>query len=315
MEALLAEEWAKVEEMLGSRPQLVGDALSMREQYRALAEQTNAASPLTPNVHVEDRMANKNVMVRVYKRVKETKPIPVGVYFHGGGFCCGDLDSEDPFCRMLVERYCCLIVSVGYRLAPEHKSPAQVEDAVAAWDWAIGNASKLGGDPNRYFTIGQSAGGNLALATAHLLIEQGRRSEIKGVAALVPLTVHHENVPPHHTDSHRSHQECADGPVNTAHAMATFLESVEAKEDDPGVFVLLSQHLNLFPPTYIAVCEIDPLRDDGILMANALQQAGVPVRLHQYHGLPHVFWAFGCPPPSGDFIGDVLAGVDFILRA
>jgi versiconal hemiacetal acetate esterase len=88
---------------------------------------------------------------------------------------------------------------------------------------AIGNASKLGGDPNRYFTIGQSAGGNLALATAHLLIEQGRRSEIKGVAALVPLTVHHENVPPHHTDSHRSHQECADGPVNTAHAMATFL--------------------------------------------------------------------------------------------
>ncbi|KAE8382434.1 lipase/esteras-like protein [Aspergillus bertholletiae] len=315
MEDRLAGEWAKIEETLGCRPQLVGDALAMRDQYRALAEQANVTSPSTPTVHVEDITVNQNVTVRIYKPLEQMKPVPVGLYFHGGGFCCGDLDSEDPFCRMVVERYGCIIVSVGYRLAPEHKSPAQIEDAVVAWDWAIRNASTIGGDVSRYFTFGQSAGGNLALATAHLLIEQGRRSEIKGVAALVPLTVHHENVPSHHTDSHQSHQECADGPVNTAHAMATFLESVEAKEDDPGVFVLLSQHLNLFPPTYIAVCEIDPLRDDGILMANALQQAGVPVKLDQYHGLPHVFWAFGCPPPSGDFIGDVVSGVDFILNA
>jgi len=131
------------------------------------------------------------------------------------------------------------------------------------------------------------------LATAHLLIDQGRRSEIKGVAALVPITVHPKNVPSHHESRHRSYQECANGPVNTANAMATFLgkdypitryqgprkilkfaESVEAMEDDPSVFVLLSRHLEVFPPTYIAVCEVDPLRDDGIIMGHILKEAG-----------------------------------------
>ncbi|OQD88227.1 hypothetical protein PENANT_c004G10069 [Penicillium antarcticum] len=274
VDELLSEEWAQIEQTIGARPQLTGDALTMRGQYKALAEQMNALSPATPNVSVVDERITEHVTVRIYKPIDKKDALPVGVYFHGGGFCCGDLDSEDPFCRSLVERHHCVIVSVEYRLAPEHKAPAQTEDAIAAWNWSIRNASLLGGDCSRYFTIGQSAGGNLALATAHLLIDQGRRLEIKGVAALVPLAVHPKNVPQPHGSSHRSYQECAHGPVNTANAMATFLESVEAKEDDPGVFVLLSRHLDLFPPTYIAVCEIDPLRDDGIIMGQVLQEAG-----------------------------------------
>ncbi|KAE8361671.1 lipase/esteras-like protein [Aspergillus caelatus] len=315
IDEILSDEWAKIERGIGARPQLTGDALDMRLQYRELAEQMNASAPVTPGVSVVDEHITEHLTVRVYKPMDRKEALPVGLYFHGGGFCCGDLDSEDPFCRILVERQRCVIVSVGYRLAPEHKAPAQTEDAMTAWNWSVQNASLLGGDPSRYFTIGQSAGGNLALATAHLLIDQGRRSEINGVVALVPLAIHPKNVPFHHKDNHRSYHECADGPVNTADAMATFLESVEAREDDPSVFVLLSQHLHQFPPTYIAVCEVDPLRDDGILVGCALREAGVPVKLDHYRGLPHVFWAFGCPSPSGDFIGDVMAGVDFVLKS
>lgn len=84
---------------------------------------------------IGDESINEYVTVRIYKSVRNKGPVPVGVYFHGGGFCCGDLDSEDPFCRSLVERRRCVIVSVGYRLAPEHKAPAQTEDAMAAWSW------------------------------------------------------------------------------------------------------------------------------------------------------------------------------------
>ncbi|KAJ5126433.1 lipase/esterase-like protein [Penicillium atrosanguineum] len=311
LDELLSEEWAQIEQKIGARPQLTGDALSMRGQYRALAEQMNASSPATPNVSVVDERITEHVTVRIYKPVDNKNALPVGVYFHGGGFCCGDLDSEDPFCRILVERHQFVIVSVDYRLAPEHKAPAQTEDAMAAWSWSIRNASLFDGDRSRYFTIGQSAGGNLALATAHLLIDQGRRSEIKGVAALVPLAVHPKNIPSHHESSHRSYQECANGPVNTANAMATFLESVEAKEDDPGVFVLLSRHLDRFPPTYIAVCEVDPLRDDGIIMGHILQEAGSTI----IEACPMFFGHLDVNPPSGDFIGDVLTGIRFVLNS
>lgn len=83
-------------------------------------------------VRLVEENVNDYVTVRVYTPVDRTGILPVGIYFHGGGFCCGDLDSEDSFCRTLAERHCCVVVSVGYRLAPEHKSPAQTEDAIAA---------------------------------------------------------------------------------------------------------------------------------------------------------------------------------------
>jgi Esterase/lipase len=140
-----------------------------------------------------------------------SQPLPVGVYFHGGGWCCGDLDTEDPFCQLVAEHLPCAIVSVEYRLAPEHKSPTQPEDVLEGWNWvkshfkacsdhanrfhAFRNSSKLNGDIQKYFVIGQSAGAHLALTLANKLVNLNRQGEVRGIAALVPIAAHPDHIP------------------------------------------------------------------------------------------------------------------------
>jgi versiconal hemiacetal acetate esterase len=138
MDSLIAESWLKVENAIGQRPQLTGDVFAMREQYKALADRANATQSVSRNVTLKDIKINPNLTVRTYTPTAGqagSNPLPVGLYFHGGGFCCGDLDSEDTFCRLLAERLPCIVISVSYRLAPEHKAPAQLDDAFEAWNW------------------------------------------------------------------------------------------------------------------------------------------------------------------------------------
>jgi versiconal hemiacetal acetate esterase len=176
----------------------------------------------------------------VYLPVKSegSQPLPVGVYFHGGGWCCGDLDTEDPFCQLVAEHLPCVIVSVEYRLAPEYKSPTQLEDAREGWNWvksnfktyadhanrfqAFRNASKLNGDIQKYFVIGQSAGGHLALALANKLVNLNRQGEVRGIAALVPIAAHPDHIPAEYVDKYRSFRDCANAPMNSARTMIEF---------------------------------------------------------------------------------------------
>jgi versiconal hemiacetal acetate esterase len=168
-----------------------------------------------------------------------SQPLPVGVYFHGGGWCCGDLDTEDPFCQLIAEHLPCIIVSVNYRLAPEYKSPTQLEDALTGWNWvrkflsndcsdpadsfqALGNVSELNGDIKKCFVIGQSAGGHLALALANKLINLNRQGEVRGIAALVPITAHPDHIPAQYADNYRSFKHCANAPMNSTRAMLEF---------------------------------------------------------------------------------------------
>ncbi|OGE47256.1 hypothetical protein PENARI_c052G04805 [Penicillium arizonense] len=334
METLIAESWFKVENAIGQRPQLTGDAYAMRAQYKALDDQANATRVISPNVTVEDRKITPQLTVRIYTPTvghADTHPLPVGLYFHGGGLCCGDLDSEDTFCRQVAERLPCVIVSVGYRLAPEYKAPAQLDDAVEAWNWAYMNAPALNGNRERYFVVGQSAGGSLVLTLMRRLISLGRRDEVKGVAAIVPFALHPDAVPSRYVDRYRAFEECADSPVSTKQTMSRFysefgtefavslccisltvavIDAIGAQPTDPDVYILNAEsELHQFPPTYLAVCEIDPIRDDGLILHDRLKASGVPVQLEYYRGLPHVFWAFGCPAPSGEFVGDVVKGI------
>ncbi|KAL6228970.1 hypothetical protein BDW75DRAFT_246151 [Aspergillus navahoensis] len=319
METLIADSWFKVENAMGQRPQLTGDVYAMRAQYKALADQANATRIISPTVTVEDRKVTPQLTVRIYMPTvghADTRPLPVGLYFHGGGLCCGDLDSEDTFCRQVAERLPCVIVSVGYRLAPEYKAPAQLDDAVEAWNWAYMNATALNGDRKRYFVAGQSAGGALVLTLMRRLISLGRRNEVKGVAAIVPFALHPDAVPSRYVDRYRAFEECADGPVNTKQAMRRFYEAIGAQPTEPDVYILNAEsELHQFPPTYLAVCEIDPIRDDGLILHDRLKASGVPVQLEYYRGLPHVFWAFGCPAPSGDFVGDVVGGIKTFMHS
>jgi versiconal hemiacetal acetate esterase len=111
---------------------------------------------------------------------------------------------------------------VSYRLAPEHKAPAQLDDAFEAWNWAYNNASTLNGDRGCYFTVGQSAGGSLALALARRLIVLGRKHEVKGIAAIAPFVVHPDGVPSRYTTQYRAFDELGDGPIITKQAMTHF---------------------------------------------------------------------------------------------
>ncbi|KAF3384573.1 Versiconal hemiacetal acetate esterase [Penicillium rolfsii] len=313
MKAQIAGSWLQVESALGQRPQLTGDVFAMRAQYKALDDQANANRVISPNVTAEDKKITPQLTVRIYTPTanhSDTNPLPVGLYFHGGGLCCGDLDSEDTFCRQLAERLPCVIVSVGYRLAPETKAPAQVDDAVEAWNWAYTNAPALNGDRKRYFIVGQSAGGTLVLTLMRRLISLGRKDEVKGIAAIVPFALHPDAVPSRYVEQYRSFEENADSPVSTKEAMNHFHDAIGVQPNDPDFYILNDESaLRQFPQTYLVVCELDPLRDDGLILHDRLKSSGVPVQLEYYKGLPHVFWAFGCPPPSGDFVGDVVKGI------
>ncbi|UNI17155.1 Versiconal hemiacetal acetate esterase [Purpureocillium takamizusanense] len=316
MEATLSPKWLLIEESLGGRPKLTGHPLDMRKQYKAFTDQANAMHVKTANVVVEDMVVSPHLSARVYVPVTSNERLlPVGLYYHGGGWCCGDLESEDSLCRLVSEGMPCVIISIGYRLAPEHKSPTQLNDAVDGWTWAFENASLWKGDQRKYFTIGQSAGGNLALAVANRLLALDRGPEIKGIVSVVPFVVHPSRVPPAYADMYQSFRANEDAPANTAEAMNAFLDAAEANPDDPDVFVLHSPHLRKFPPTYISVCGVDPLRDDGLIFDKVLRDLGVSTKLDHYEGLPHVFWAFGCEPPDGSFINDLLTGIGFVLQA
>ncbi|KAJ5098411.1 hypothetical protein N7532_005412 [Penicillium argentinense] len=307
----------QIEESLGHRPQFTGDALSMRLQYKTFADQINGPCTKSANLSIENIKISPHVTARVYRPVKSegSQPLPVGVYFHGGGWCCGDLDTEDPFCQLLAENLPCVIVSVEYRLAPEHKSPTQLEDALEGWNWALRKASKLNGDIQKYFVIGQSAGGHLALALANKLVNLNRQGEVRGIAAMVPIAAHPDHIPAEYVDKYRSFKDCANAPLNSAHAMIEFFDAVGASPQDPEFFIVNSTNFDKFPATYLSVCNVDPIRDDGLIIYDELIKAGVPTRINHYLGLPHVFWALGCPTPSGTFLGDVIDGINFAISS
>ena len=176
------------------------------------------------------------------------------------------------------------------------------------------NASSIGGDPEKLFTIGGSAGGQLALAVANRIVATDKKSSLKGVVAMVPATVHYENVPEEYKSQHTSVQDNKEAPVLAKESMDSFYSFIGAKKDDPDFFPLLNKdNLKNYPPTYFAVCEGDPLRDDGIIMEGALKKAGVPTKLDFYKGLPHYFWIYPQIPQGQEFVMNLIGGVHWIV--
>lgn len=225
------------------------------------------------------------VPVRIYVPTPEPdQSLPVLVWYHGGGWVIGDLDSADPTCRAMANRSGCVVVSVGYRLAPEAKFPAAVEDAYAVLEWVTREASSLGVDPERVAVGGDSAGGNLAAVVAQL----ARASDGPSIAyqALVyPVTNHSFDTPSHRTN--------ADGYVLTRSAMEWFWNHYLRSPLDghnPVASPLRAADMSGLPPAVVITAEFDPLRDEGEAYAARLRDAGVPVDLHRYDGQIHGFY-------------------------
>jgi acetyl esterase/lipase len=220
-------------------------------------------------------------------------PHPIVVYFHGGGWVLGDLDSDDPLCRDLCVRSETVIVSVNYRHAPEDRFPAAVEDGFAAVRWIAANATELGGMPGQLAVAGWSAGGNVAAVACQLARDAGGPT-ILGQVLLNPVT---------DADMGRcSYEENAEGYVLTGSLMKWFWDHYADPPDrnDPKASPLRGDLSNL-PPGLIVTAEFDPLRDEGLAYAEALTAAGVPVRHLSARGHVHT---------SASMVDVVLSGAD-----
>lgn len=206
------------------------------------------------------------------------------IYFHGGGFVFGNLDTHDAVCRSLAKESGAVVIAVDYRLSPEHKFPAAVEDAHAATVWVSANAERLGIDARRISISGDSAGGNLATVTAVRCRNAGGPALVSQVL-IYPVT----DMSSFDTDSHREYGE---GYFLSRAGMEWFTSHYLASADlarHPEVSPLLAPDLNALPPALVITAEFDPLRDEGEAYAKRLQKAGVPVTMTRYPGMIHAF--------------------------
>ena len=208
---------------------------------------------------------------------------PLVVYFHGGGWTIGDLDTCDSVCRFLATNVPAAVLSIDYRLAPEHPFPAAVEDAFAAYRWAAVDNSRLGIDPDRIAVAGDSAGGNLAAATSLLARDEDGPSPTMQ-ALIYPVT---DTV-----GGQRSRDEFAKGFLLAKADMDWFERHYlppGVDHADPRVSVLRATDLSGLPPAYVTTAGFDPLRDEGEAYAERMRDAGVEVTLRRHPGLVHGF--------------------------
>lgn len=211
--------------------------------------------------------------------------LPAVVFAHGGGFVFCDLDTHDELCRTMAHAVDAVVVSVDYRLAPEHPAPAAAEDLYAALEWTVANAERLGVDPARVVVAGDSAGGNLAAVSTLMAREQ----DGPAIAAQVLL------YPVISDDFHTgSYEEFAEGYFNTRAAMRWYWEQyapAEARQSTAPHLISPARAATLegLPPAIVVTAACDPLSDEGSDYASALDSAGVPVVHRHYEGIFHGF--------------------------
>lgn len=210
-------------------------------------------------------------------------PFPVIVYFHGGGWVIGSKEVYDGGARGLSKEAQAVVMSVDYRLAPENKFPAQHDDAFASYKWALDNAASINGDPTRVALAGESAGGNLAVATAVQARDAGLRlpPHILSVYPIAQTSLT--------TDSYLRNANAR--PLNRAMMEYFFTNTIRSPADlnDPRIN-LVAADLHGLPSVTIIAAEIDPLRDDGVLLARALERARVKVKRIELAGVTHEFF-------------------------
>ncbi len=209
-------------------------------------------------------------------------PHPLLVFFHGGGFVIGDLDTHDQVCRLLCRHAGVHVLSVDYRLAPEHPFPVPVEDCIAATRWAFAHAAELGADATRVAVGGDSAGGNLSAVVCHLLIRAGEQAPVFQLL-LYPAT--------DGAGEYRSRELFSDGFFLTEAQMAWFSAQYIGDADplDTRLSILRAEDLTGLPPALVITAGFDPLRDEGEAYAAALREAGNRVALRRFPGLIHGF--------------------------
>lgn len=231
---------------------------------------------------VEIEVAGGVIEARIYRPADEIG-LPMLVYFHGGGFFLGSIGGVDALCRGLAVRSGCVVVSVGYRLAPEHPFPVPADDCLAAALWAAGHAGDWGADPARVALGGDSAGATLAVSTA---------IGLHGLGAAAPSCLLLAYPAVDLTFSAPSWTEFADAPLITTEDARWTWEMYlgEHGADDPRAVPNRADDLSFLPPTLVLTAEVDVLRDDAAAFANRLAGEGVTARHRRYPGVFHGFF-------------------------
>jgi acetyl esterase len=254
------------------------------EDLKAIQEAAADPEPVAGVVDRDIPGPGGDLRIRIYRPAGDG-PLPALVYFFGGGWTLGTIDTSDGICRSLTNAAGCATVSVGYRLAPEHKFPAAVEDCHAALRWVAGNAADLGLRADRLAVGGDSAGGNLAAAVTLLARERGG-----------PALVHQLLVYPntdYASDTPSLHENTDPLLFNRTSVDWYWGHYLAAPEDGahPLASPLRAPSLAGLPPATVLTAEYDPLRDQAEQYAERLRQAGVPVELTRYPGMVHGFFA------------------------
>jgi acetyl esterase len=284
----------------GRPPVAEGTVQEAREGMRTLLVTFRDESKVAPVRSAADQTVAQGIPVRVY-RPDAVGPVPTIVFLHGGGFVIGDLDTHDGVCRLLCRDVGAVVVSVDYRLAPEHHFPAAVEDAYAALQWVAAHVDEYGGDAARIAVAGDSAGGNLAAVSAQHAHADGLR--LAAQLLIYPAVDLLGDYP--------SRAENAEGYFMSLADAQWFGELyVGMPEDDPRVpelardprlSPLLADSLEGLAPAIVVTAEFDVLRDEGNAYAAALEKAGVPVVHKELPGLIHGFYGMdGFSPAVAD---------------
>lgn len=266
----------------------ISSADAIREVRDARAEMFAVGPPDREDVTKEDREVPgpdgaPDVAIRIYRPVAEANGLRPGIVeIHGGGFVMGSIEMMDPWCQRVAAEVDAVVVSVEYRLAPEDPFPAGLEDCYAALQWTAREAGALGIDPDRIAVAGQSAGGGLAAATALLARDRGGPSLCYQLLEIPELDDRLETP---------SMRDFTDTPLwnrpNAIQSWKHYLGPDHSGEVSPYAAPSRAKDLSGLPPAYVSTMEYDPLRDEGILYALAMLQAGVSVELHSYAGTFH----------------------------
>jgi acetyl esterase len=254
-----------------------------RANYRALPIAMGGEEEVLASV--EDRVIPSDegdIPIRIYRADGEN--LPILVFYHGGGWVIGDLETHDKLCRAITRRTGCMTVAVDYRLAPEHRFPAAVDDSFCALNWVAENAVEIGGDPNRIAVGGDSAGGNLSAVMA-LLARDAGGPELALQLLIYPATAAERNSP--------SHLAMPDAPVLSKETMDFFYSSYVGDQDEVAYDFRLApmeaaDHSGL-APAEILVAGFDPLRDEGIAYGEKVKSAGGQANVTNYGGMIHAF--------------------------
>jgi acetyl esterase len=275
---MYVEAYSKMPALHTMEPKAVRDLLALAPPLKVeLASLAKVEDLLIP---VEQ---DAEIKVRIYTPEGEG-PFPLFVYYHGGGWVLGNLETSDASCRMLANRTGRMVVSVDYRLAPEHKFPVPVQDSYEALKWVRENASAINGIGSNLVVGGDSAGGNLATVVSRISKEESG-PDIVAQVLIYPVT--------DMSFDSKSYMDCQQGFGLDRDLMIWFANHYIQKEEEkrnPYVAPLLAEDLSNLPPAFVITAEYDVLRDEGLAYAERLKNAGVKVDTICEQGLVHAYF-------------------------